>query len=329
MTAGALLGVVINDVEGAADEVVKGNSAVIETGHTIVVGWTPDTIPFLRQVAIAQRENARPRPVVVLADTDKEAMDAELADLRAEFPAFKVLTREGRPTRRADLERVAAGTAERVVVMSGPGESDSLGRSVSAAAWGIQSMRPRGAPPVDVVVGLSDGDAANAGAEISDALGGGSRGVSVTCVSSGSDLGKVLAQAAVHPGLHSVLDSLLEQSFSSPEFYVASAGGLGGRGYGEVRRAWPKGAVVGIIKSGQGRSVMLNPRDDVAVHKDDKIIVVCQDLVSETCPDIDRAEIWQHHDAWRGGSPHWCFSTPFPPPADARRGKRRSTGWEL
>ena len=79
------------------EEVKTGNNKVIETDHTVVVNWNSQLVPLLKQMAVAKSERAGTfdKPVVLLADIDKETMDDLVANALEDSPPLEVVTRRG------------------------------------------------------------------------------------------------------------------------------------------------------------------------------------------------------------------------------------------
>ena len=127
-TFAILIGVVSDEIANKVDEVKTGNSKVYERNHTVILNWNDQLIPLLKQVAVAKSEGIGfKKPVVVLADRDKEEMDAVIEDELSESPPLSVVTRQGRGYNPEDLQRVNAWAAERVVVLHDADEEDSKG----------------------------------------------------------------------------------------------------------------------------------------------------------------------------------------------------------
>ena len=91
-------------------------------------------MPLLKQMAVAKSERAGTfdKPVVLLADVDKELMDELVESALEDSPPLEVVTRRGNPFDTEDLVRVNAHDARRVVVLH-PHERDVglLGSSAS------------------------------------------------------------------------------------------------------------------------------------------------------------------------------------------------------
>jgi hypothetical protein len=85
-------------------------------------GWTPKTIPLVKELTAANENRGRKRTIVVLGDHEKVDMDA---DLRQALPlsmrnGSKVVTRTGVPTNDDDLKRCSASYARSMIILSPP-----------------------------------------------------------------------------------------------------------------------------------------------------------------------------------------------------------------
>ena len=57
------------------EELRKGRSTVIESEHSLILGWNPQrVIEIIRELVMANESEEKPA-VVILADEDKEKMD--------------------------------------------------------------------------------------------------------------------------------------------------------------------------------------------------------------------------------------------------------------
>lgn len=121
-----IIGIISDEIANKVEEVKTGNYRVIESDHTVVVNWNSQLVPMLKQMAVAKAERAGTfdKPVVLLADVDKEEMDAVVEAALEDAPgALEVVTRRGNPFDAEDLARVNAYRARRVVILH-PHETD-------------------------------------------------------------------------------------------------------------------------------------------------------------------------------------------------------------
>jgi hypothetical protein len=79
--SGTIIGFITSRIQRLVQVLRKGRSPVVESGHTLILGWSPRIFPILAELAIAN-ENVRRPLVVVFADRDREAMQDEIAALR-------------------------------------------------------------------------------------------------------------------------------------------------------------------------------------------------------------------------------------------------------
>ena len=132
-----IIGIISDEIASKVDEVKTGNSKVVERDHTVVVNWNSQLVPLLKQMAVAKAERVGTfdRPVVILADLDKETMDGELAEAMEGCPPLHVVTRRGTPFDVENLIKVNAFAARRVIILH-PHESFGGG----GVGWGDGSL---------------------------------------------------------------------------------------------------------------------------------------------------------------------------------------------
>ena len=76
--AGSLIGLIANAVDQQIEQLRKGRSAVLETGHTLVIGWSP-RLPTILTELVEVNSNQKRAAVVVLANVPKDEMEDERA----------------------------------------------------------------------------------------------------------------------------------------------------------------------------------------------------------------------------------------------------------
>ena len=114
-----MLGVVSDAIGSRMDDLRKGRSDVLEERHTLLLGWNDKLLPILRQLALANASEGG-GVVVVMAERDKEAMDADVAEYLPPHIALgtKVVCRCGSPALSGDLMRVSASRARAIIVLA-------------------------------------------------------------------------------------------------------------------------------------------------------------------------------------------------------------------
>ena len=96
----ALIGVLNSGIEAKLDELRKGRSFVVESDHTLILGWSPKIFTILSELVARQREPAASRGIVILAEKDKVEMEDEIRDAGRPTPARPaIICRTGQPAR--------------------------------------------------------------------------------------------------------------------------------------------------------------------------------------------------------------------------------------
>ncbi|MFB7407082.1 NAD-binding lipoprotein [Streptomyces sp. NPDC056202] len=262
-----LVGLVTTAITDRLTELQRGQSTVVERGHSLVLGWSEQTPTLVAELlaAHAQRRNSA---VVVLADRDKLDMERELRAVLAAAGVRRVrlLCRRGRPADPAALARVSPAAAGAVVVLppDTPEGDTQVVKTLLALRAVVGDTRP-----VRVVAAVRQTQhvatarlAAGPGAVVLDVDGIAAR---------------TLVQCVIEPGLSLVLEDLLD--FAGAELHVHRVPGLGGRTFAELRAACADACVVGLVRP--DGSPLLNPPPQTVLGPGDAVVVLA---TNETPP---------------------------------------------
>jgi hypothetical protein len=278
-TFAILIGVVSDEIASKVDEVKNGNSKVYEKDHTVIVNWNKQLIPLLKQIAVAKSEGIGfQKPVVLLADRDKEEMDNIIADELSDSPEITIVTRQGQGYDAEDLDRVNAWNAERVVVLHEDG--DDMGTIESNKAATVLNVRSdvntNGKQPdiivqvphrlsdreshVSLAVDLTNRSDKNAG--------------KVAFVNGTSELSKLKAFSVMQPGGCRLFEDLMLQSDDSCEFYTFSHPSLAGKTFREAWRMFNSATLVGLTS--ESGDFVLGPGDDQLISSRGEVVVIAE-----------------------------------------------------
>ncbi|MFJ2933117.1 NAD-binding lipoprotein [Streptomyces sp. NPDC087219] len=278
-----LVGLVTTAMTDRLTELQRGQSTVVERGHSLVLGWSEQT-PTLVAELLAAHAHRRNSAVVVLADRDKLDMERELRAALTTVGGRRVrlLCRRGRPADPAALARVSPAAAGAVVVL--PPDTPEADTQVVKTLLALRAV-VGDASPVRVVAAVRQTQhvatarlAAGPGAVVLDVDGLAAR---------------TLVQCVIEPGLSRVLEDLLD--FAGAELHVHRVPGLGGRTFEDLRAACADACVVGLVRP--NGAPLLNPPPQTVLGPGDAVVVLAED---ETPP------TWAAPPA-----------TPFPPPSAA------------
>jgi hypothetical protein len=100
-----LIGVIFTGIDNKLDELRKGRSFVVERGHTVIYGWSPEVFSIVAELIVANESRGR-SCVAVLAEKDKVEMEDEIRERVGDTKNTRVVCRSGDPIDVDDLELV-------------------------------------------------------------------------------------------------------------------------------------------------------------------------------------------------------------------------------
>jgi hypothetical protein len=115
---GALIAILTTSLDRRLAKLRRGHSRVLESGHTLILGWSPHRVVEVLKQLIVANESKRHAAIVILADESKEEMDAYLALHVKDRRTTSIITRSGYPADLTALDIVAANEARSAIVLS-------------------------------------------------------------------------------------------------------------------------------------------------------------------------------------------------------------------
>ena len=259
--AGSLIGLIANAVDQQVENLRRGRSAVVEVGHTVILGWSRQVPRIIGELVIAN-ESERSASVVVLARGDKTDMEQELREQIPDHKTTRVVCRSGNPSSPDDLRRASIETARSVVVVRDTDGDAGVVKAVLA----VRAIDPT-FEQAHVVAELGDADHARTIRSLSDGR--------VLTVSSDDVVAEVTAQACLQGGLAAVFQDLLD--FDGDELYFSTVGPeLAGHTYGEALQAFEASSVIGRLTA-DGIVELNPPPSEVLAHDEELILVTADD----------------------------------------------------
>ncbi|MFD9336267.1 NAD-binding lipoprotein [Streptomyces sp. NPDC060028] len=240
-----------------------GHSTVVETRHTVVLGWSDQVFPVIGEL-VAANANQRRSAIAVLAPQDKVWMEDEITTRVGDIGRTRIICRNGSTTDPSELCRVSPRTAKAVLVLPPTGDTGDV--QVVKTLLALDAAGP-GAGEGEAVVVAAVRDSRS---HLTARLAAGPTG-HVLCVD--DIVARLLVQTARQPGLSLVYSELLD--FEGDEFYPVAAGGLVGHAFGEALLAFATSSAVGLLHA--DGSVTLNPDPGAEIGPADRIIVISQD----------------------------------------------------
>lgn len=257
-----LIGTISSSIDEKLSELKKGKSRVLETNHTLILGWSEKVFSIIKEI-IDANENQKKQAIVVLADKEKEEMEDEIRSKVGNFKTSKLIVRNGSPLELSDIAVVSPNDARSIIVLSPEEENADI--YVIKSVLALTNGRDRKKEKFHIVAEIKDPKNLEA-AE----LAGNDEAVFVLS----SDLiSRITAQTCRQSGLSVVYSELLQ--FEGDEIYFQEEPRLAGKTYKETLFSFEDSSVFGICtKDG---NVLINPPMDFIFNEGDSVIAISED----------------------------------------------------
>jgi ion channel POLLUX/CASTOR len=257
-----LIGILTTGIQARLEQLRKGRAKVIETGHTVILGWSEQIFSIISELVIAN-ENQRHSCIVILGDKDKVEMEDEIRQKVGHTGRTRVVCRSGNAIELADLDIVSPQTARSIVLVSP--EVDRPDAQVIKTLVALINAPDRRPEPYHIVAAIRNPKNMDVARLVGKE--------EVKLVLGGDLIAHIIAQTCRQSGLSTVYTDLLD--FSGSEFYFQNELALVGKTFGEAQFAYDDSAVVGIYpKDG---APQLNPPSDTRIREGDRIVVIAED----------------------------------------------------
>jgi voltage-gated potassium channel Kch len=257
-----LIGVLTAGIEGKLEDLRKGRSRVIESGHTVILGWSPQVFNIVSELVIAN-ESLPKSCIAILGDRDKVEMEDELRDKVGGTGHTRIVCRTGSPVDMDDLDLVSLQTARSIIVLAP--EGDDPDASVIKTLLAITKSPHRRPEPYHIVAEIHDprnlAVARMIGQEETE------------LVFTGDLIARITAQTCRQSGLSVVYTELM--NFEGDEIYFQEEPALVGKTFGEALLGYEDSVVIGLCF--QDGRVKLNPPMDTVIQAGDRVIVISED----------------------------------------------------
>lgn len=256
-----LIGVLTTGIEGRLESLRKGRSKVLESDHTLILGWSDEIFTVLSELVIDNESERKPR-VVILADNDKVEMEDAIREKVGDTKNTRVICRSGSPIDLNDLPIVNPRGAKSIIVL-GPEDRDPDAQVIKILL-AITNAPDRRPEPYHIVAEIQDPNNLDAAR-----LAGGSE---AQIIDVSDTIARLLAQTSRQAGLSIVYIELLD--FDGDEIYFHADPELVGREFGEAISAYEDVCVVGLLADGTAK---LNPPIERVIEAGDRLVVIASD----------------------------------------------------
>ncbi|WP_182523983.1 CASTOR/POLLUX-related putative ion channel [Nocardioides dongkuii] len=259
----ALIGVIAAGIDAKLAELRRGRSIVLESDHTVILGWSDAVFTIVRELTIANESRRRP-VVVVLADRDKVEMEDELAAKVPDRRGTRIVCRSGSPMDLDELAVASPSTARSVILLA-PDSGDPDAEVIKTLlALNHSAPDPDSGPRIVAEIR----DPGNlAAARLVGARRTGLLDIRET-------VAKLLVQTSRQSGAAAVYTELFD--YDGDEVYFVEDHGLAGVTYGEAQLFFEAATVIGLVGEDGAK---LNPPADTVVGARTLVVLAEDDSV--------------------------------------------------
>jgi len=259
-----LVGVLSNVINDKLEELRKGRSFVVETGHQLVLGWNSKVFTIINELVIANENQKKPR-IVVLATEDKTVMEDEIKDKCPVLKNTKVICRSGNPNDLVDLAIVNPQEAKSIILLAPESEDVDPDAQTIKNILAITNNPKRKTGTYHIVAEMRNEKNLQIGRIVGKD--------EVELLLTDDLVSRIMVQTCRQSGLSVVYQGLTE--FEGAEIYFNDEKGLYGKTFGEAIFMYKDSAVMGVQTS--DGAVVINPPMDTVIENGSKIIAITED----------------------------------------------------
>lgn len=261
LVVASLIGVVSAAFDDQIAALRKGKSAVIESGHTVILGWNAKVFTIVSELVIANESERKPA-IVILADRDRVDMEEELRERVPDTKNTRVICRSGNPLDQDELLRANPYAAKSIIVLSTEGEDADAATIKTTLALTNNPHRPEG--EISIVGEIHDPD----NLTVAQLVGKDE----AQWILPLETIAKLTVQTCRQAGLSRVYSDLIQ--FEGDELYFTEQPTLVGKTYLECQMHFPECSVVGFVTAD---GPVLNPLPDTVYREGEQLIVIAED----------------------------------------------------
>ena len=253
---GMLVGIFSSTMRGKIVALQKENPEVIETGHSVILGFRLGEYALLSEMVAAA--GSEKRTIVVVENMDREDMESAIRKNVKVPKNVRITVIKADPTAPNSLVCCAIPDCATLVI-----NTREKGRTVKTLlAVEILLMdavkRPKIVASVDTNITIFPKTTLKA------------KGISM--LHSGDVVARIIAHAATQTGVYEAFMDVID--FDNSEFYFEKAPSLTGLCFGAAVLSARKGVVAGLCRNGE---VTLNPSADTLIEEGDLLVVFEED----------------------------------------------------
>lgn len=257
-----LIGTITSGIESSLGELRKGRTKVLETNHTLILGWSPKVFAIISELLIAN-ENQKNPSVVILADKDKVEMEDEIATRFSNTKNTKIICRTGTSLDLDELDIANPHEARSIIILAPEVEQPDI--YVIKSILALTNNPNRRTERYHIVAEVREDENMEAARLV-----GGDEAV---LIQPGDLIARVTAQTCRQSGLSAVYTELLD--FDGAEIYFSEQSKLTGKTYREAVFGFADSTVIGLFR--KDGTVLINPPMETLIGTGDQVMAISED----------------------------------------------------
>ncbi len=269
-----LIGIITSAIEEKIDSLKKGNSIVLEEGHTVVLGFYPGEYNLLRQLILAAADE--PACVVIVEDMEREEMEQDISENLDVPKNFRIVCRTADITDPASIEKCSLESCKAVVIS--PTNCLRTSKAILAAS---ALLEEKGASDVRINAIIAKADYYFPASLM--------RANNVSVLQTNTIIAEIIAHSCTQTGLAETFREVFD--FDGCEFYLDSIPGIDGLTFAQLTARLDKAVPVGVLRDGK---TVMNPGADFAFARTDMVLTFRGDEVPsllDAAPDAVRGSV--------------------------------------
>ena len=252
-----IIGSIASAISTKVTELREGKSKVIESNHTIILGWSESVYIIINELIEANRSQGSSCIVVLGSKSNLEMQEATLKKVSLD-KSTKIIFRSGSSSSPEDLSKLSIGLAKSIIV--------NIDDDIEVVKTILAIFKNNRVKKNKIPIACKINDSKNmpiatiAGEEL------------VKFIPVYNFIGRIDAQACLQPGVAEVLLDLLD--FQGSEIYFHSEEKLVGKNYKEAMLSYDTSCVVGLIND---KKIMINPQPETQITDKSKLIMISLD----------------------------------------------------
>ena len=258
--SGAFIGALTTGLGDKLAKLKEGNSRVIETGHTVILGWSYHIFPLISELVIAN-ENQSNSCVVILGNEQKPDMVEAINKHLGHTGRTRIVCRQGDRRSKTDLSQLSLDNAKSIII----NQHSNMPSDVAKTLLAIINQPDRMEKLLHIVAVVETEQEADLCRIIGKD--------EVVIIQKGDFLARLEAQTCLQTGLPHVYQDLLD--YAGDEIYFKEEAILRARSYGDALFAYRNSAVIGLCAA--NGEIALNPPINTPINEGDQIIAISED----------------------------------------------------